>query len=284
MREPTIGESATAPANSLQVLQVPEWLGIAGLIHGFSTRQGGVSSVYGDGAAADLNLGFTPHDDRASVLANRELFVQQLLGTGRASSARLVTLPQVHSNRVHVVRSPGPTVDSGDGMITDEAGLLLAIQTADCVPVLIVDRARHAVGAVHAGWRGTVQRIVEVAVEAMQSQFGSRREDLSAAIGPHIGACCYQVGEEVRQAFAERFRYADALFTDSPVGEAASTMSLNLAEANRRQLLDAGIARTAIHSLHPCTSCHPEQFFSHRKTSGRTGRMMSVIGFRAGAY
>jgi hypothetical protein len=184
--------------------------------------------------------------------------------------------------------------------MTDEPGLLLGIQTADCIPVLVADRKRRAVAAFHAGWRGTVKRIVECGVGLMRLEFGSRPEDLIAAIGPGIGACCYAVGEEVLSSFESQFEYSNHLFREvydtdavrtkypmlfltqrapghSPMGP---SLHLDLVEANRRQLLAAGVRSRASKSVGGCTSCQPELFFSHRASHGHAGRMLSVIGIR----
>ena len=186
-------------------------------------------------------------------------------------------------------------------MITGEAGLLLGIQTADCIPVVVADRKRRAVGAFHAGWRGTVKRIAEIGVGRMRLEFGSRPEDLVAAIGPGVGACCYAVGEEVLSEFESQFQYARELFREvystdpvrakypmlfltqrapghSPIGP---SLHLDLVEANRRQLLDAGLKPRAIQVVGGCTSCEMELFFSHRASRGHAGRMMAVIGIRS---
>jgi YfiH family protein len=184
--------------------------------------------------------------------------------------------------------------------MTDEPGILLGVQTADCIPVLVADRKRHAVAAFHAGWRGTVKRIVESGVGRMRLEFGSRPEDLTAAIGPGVGACCYAVGDEVLSSFESQFAYAGELFhevygTDpvrtkypmlfltqrapghSPIGP---SLHVDLVEANRRQLLDAGLKAGSIHTTGGCTNCHRDLFFSHRASQGNAGRMMSVIGIR----
>jgi hypothetical protein len=184
--------------------------------------------------------------------------------------------------------------------MTDEPGLLLGVQTADCIPILVADRKRRAVAAFHAGWRGTVNRIVESGVGRMRLEFGSRPEDLIAAIGPGIGACCYAVGDEVLSSFESQFAYARELFREvydsDPVrarypmlfltqrapghSEIGPSLHLNLVEANRRQLLAAGLKARQIKVIGGCTSCHRELFFSHRASQGRAGRMMSVIGIR----
>jgi YfiH family protein len=191
-------------------------------------------------------------------------------------------------------------VCKGDGLITAQPGLLLAIQTADCIPVLVADRKQHVVAAFHAGWRGTVQRIVESGVGRMRLEFGSKPGDLIAAIGPGIGACCYAIGEEVFSAFEAQFTYGRELFREvydtDPVrtkypmlfltqrapghSSIGPNLHLDLIEANRRQLLDAGVKPRSIQVVGGCTSCQPDLFFSHRASRGHAGRMMSVIGIR----
>jgi YfiH family protein len=202
-------------------------------------------------------------------------------------------------------RDFGPCRESspckGDGLMTSEPGVLLGIQTADCIPVLVADRRRRVVAAFHAGWRGTVKRIVENGIGRMRMEFGSRPEDLVAAIGPGIGACCYAVGEEVLSEFESQFNYGVELFREvydtdpvrakypmlfmtqrapghSPMGPG---LHLDLVEANRRQLLAAGVAADVIEVVGACTNCHPEMFFSHRASRGHSGRMMSVIGIHS---
>lgn len=270
------------------------------LVHGFSTRRGGFSRAYGKG---DLNLGFTPHDSRAAVQRNRAVFLRQLgaVVKGRIPALwPLITLRQIHSDIIHCVDSvPGePLV--GDGLLTATPRLLLAIQTADCLPVILVDRKRHAVGVFHAGWRGTVKRIVEKGVGEMFRRFGSRAGDLQAAIGPGVQGCCYEVGEEVRIKFESQFAYAASLFREvkesDPVrekypllfltarapghSELPVKIFLDLVEANRRQLMAAGVAAKNIEACGPCTNCHTELLFSYRAEKGKTGRLMGAAGIR----
>ena len=288
-------------ANGVQWLPVPAWEKLDWLWHGFSTRRGGASSAYcAEGADTELNLGFTADDDREAVARNRRLLVEAITGN---PATPLATLRQFHSNLSVVARSTDMQRQrpwKGDGLMTAEPGLLLAIQTADCIPVLVADRKRRVVAAFHAGWRGTVKRIVELGVGRMRLEFGSRPDDLTAAIGPGIGACCYAVGEEVLSNFESQFSYARELFHEvydsdpvrrkypmlfltqrapghSPIGP---SLHLDLTEANRRQLLDAGLKPRAIKIVGGCTSCQPDLFFSHRASRGHAGRMMSVIGIR----
>jgi YfiH family protein len=209
----------------------------------------------------------------------------------------MVTIRQVHSGIVRVVRAEegvlvgkletpeGKAVLEGDGLITDLPGVMLAVGTADCVPVLVVDVKRKAVGSFHAGWRGTVARIVEHGIGAMRWEYGSQPEDLFAAVGPSIGVCCYSVGEEVRSQFGEQFSYADELFREVPgdSAEARTKLHVNLWEANRRQLLDAGVDESRITLVGECTACARNadggrRYFSHRAEKGIAGRMLSAVG------
>jgi YfiH family protein len=185
-------------------------------------------------------------------------------------------------------------------LITNVPGLLLGIKTADCVPVLIAERNGRAVGAFHAGWRGTLARIVEKGVGAMRQHFGIEPQQLVAAIGPCIHSCCYEVSDELRDEFASQLPYGHELFSDvfasDPVrerypllfmnmrapghGAPPSKPHLDLVEANRRALLAAGVPEDAIDISPLCTSCRTDLLFSHRAEKGKTGRMMAAIGIR----
>jgi len=290
----------------LNVLRARHLASLPWLVHGFSTRVGGFSGAYGEG---DLNLGFTRDDDRAAVERNRAAFLREIGAATRKRRASgstttsfwpLITLRQIHSDIIHCVDSVPHEPIFGDGLVTAAPGLLLAVQTADCLPVILVDAKRHAVGVFHAGWRGTVKRIVEKGVGEMIRCFGSRPRDLRAAIGPGIQGCCYEVGEEVRTKFESQFAYAASLFREvkesDPVrekypllflnarppghGELPKRLFLDLAEANRRQLLAAGVPKKNIEASPLCTNCHPELLFSYRAEKGKTGRMMGVVGIR----
>src|ERR1700738_2879320 len=183
-------------ANGVQGVPVPGWDQVPWLWHGFSTRRGGVTTAYApEGPPAERNLGFTAEDPRENALRNRRLLAEAIPGD---PATPLLTVRQIHSGLIIIPGQvyPGqlPQACEGDGLLTGQPSVLLGIQTADCVPVLVADRVRKVVAAFHAGWRGTVQRIVENGIGRMQLEFGSQPGDLIAAIGPAIGPCCYSVG------------------------------------------------------------------------------------------
>jgi YfiH family protein len=267
------------------VVQIPRWREMAWLRHGFSTRSGGVSTVYrGDGIEdldGDLNTGWTAADDPVNVLENR----RRLIASIRGGDATLVTVRQVHSAKTLAVQedvsgfftNEGRAAIEADGLMTQIPDVLLGIQTADCVPVLVADSRLRVVAGFHAGWRGTVAGIVERGIAQMGFEYGTKPEDLVAAVGPSIGACCYSVGDEVREAFGNRFDYARELFVARGNG-----LFLDLWEANRRQLTAAGVRESQIAVVGECSGCAglpgPRRYFSHRCENGFTGRMMSLIG------
>lgn len=280
-----------AEKERVEIIRAPEWEW-KWLTHGFSTRTGGKSTVFGRN---DLNLGGS-QDRPDNIERNRGLFLNAL--ATKAKHLRLITIKQIHSGQVHIVNDVPEDKLTGDGMVTHVPGLLLAMQVADCVPVLMVDPVNRAVGAFHAGWRGTAKRIVEKGVGMMRMAYGSDPANLHAAIGPCIGACCYAVGEEVLETFSSQFSYADQLFrnvfdddpvkkkypllflTAKPPGHSnlGPQIHLDLVEANRRQLMDAGVG--SVWSSGLCTSCNTDRLFSHRGEKGFTGRMMGVVGVR----
>jgi len=267
------------------------------LVHGFSTRLGGFSSAYGGQA---LNLGFTKHDSRATVERNRIAFLKQIVAVSGSKTWPLVTLRQVHSDLIYCISEAPATPITGDGLITEQPGILLAVQTADCLPVVLVDTKRKTIGVFHAGWRGTVKRIVEKGVGEMRRCFGSLPRDIRAAIGPGIHGCCYQVGPEVREKFESQFAYGAELFREIKESDEIrerypllfltarapghsdlpKRIFLDLVEANRRQLITAGILPRNIWASELCTSCRPDLLFSHRAEKGVTGRMVGVVGIR----
>ena len=282
----------------LEIMQAPALASLPWLAHGFSTRQGGASSCYG---GKTLNLGLTQHDTKNNVERNRREFLMAVKATDANGDLwPLVQVKQIHSSVIHRVSSVSREPLAGDGLITNATGVLLAVKTADCVPVLVVDVKRRVVGAFHAGWRGTVARIVEKGVGEMRRQFGSLPRDLRAAIGPCVRKCCYSDRPEVIAEFESQFNYADDLFEEVfdsnaihiryPLlflnqrapghGDLGPEIHLDLVEANRRQLEDAGVRKQHISVIDGCTACDTRKFFSHRAEFGKTGRMMAVVGVR----
>lgn len=281
----------------IEVLQAKNLKALPWLLHGFSTRKGGVTEEYGGG---QLNLGLTPEDRRENVMKNRELLAQAVVGNGaKGKPWPLVNLSQIHSAIIHHVGRDQKVPQTGDGLITNVPGVLIAVKVADCVPVIVADRKRKVVGVFHAGWRGTVQRIVEKGVGEMQLRYGCEPKDLIAAVGPAIGKCCYEIGDEVESEFESQFAYSRELFEDvfdswslhqrypllflnqRAPGHGAPALSrhLDLAKANLLQLLAARVPAENIISMEMCTSCRTDLFFSHRKDRV-TGRLMAVVGIR----
>ena len=283
--QPAGEPSAAETSEPVAVLRSSLLASAEGLVHGFSTRHGGVSRVYRpalpDGMG-DLNLGFTADDAPTAVRENRRRFLRAV-GADRMN--RFALLRQEHTAVVHALRNPQKLSDNfgelgrmrGDGLVTDQPGVLLAVGTADCIPVLVFDPSRRVVAAFHAGWRGTLARIVQIGVDRMRQQYESKPEDLLAVIGPGIGPASYTVSAALQTDFAAEFGYADDLFyQDTPAN--GPRRRLNLWEANRRQLLDAGLRPERIDLLGHDTAADTALFFSHRAEAGFTGRMLSVIG------
>jgi YfiH family protein len=292
-------------AGALQVLQAVPFERQSWLVHGFSTRPGGASELPAprDGRKAtkkSLNLGFTDWDSRETVSANRKKFLHAL----GADKMRLVTLRQIHSDIVHSVDGSAISQQEppqADALVTRERGVLLAVQTADCIPLLLADTKNRAVAAIHSGWRGTLRRIAEKTIGRMQMDFGTEPADLIAAIGPGIGGCCYPVGSEVAKEFESQFPEAREWFDGPFDGLAAGendpnwlpwltmrppghpprppTVLLDLLAANRAILTKAGVPAGQISASGFCTGCRTDLFFSYRRER-TTGRLMAVIGVR----
>ncbi|HXY42256.1 MAG TPA: peptidoglycan editing factor PgeF [Vicinamibacteria bacterium] len=225
-------------------LTVSSLAGVPGLVHGFGRRAPGASAETREETRARVERLLQPH-------------------------GVLWLLRQVHGHTV--VEPPWPAPPAADAAVSGRRGDLLGIETADCLPVLLVDPVRRAVAAVHAGWRGTAARVTGRAVSALVLR-GSRPEELLAALGPAIGACCYEVGDELRPAFGDE---AAHVFSAGPNGRP----HLDLAAANRRQLLAAGVPAAAITSVLECTRCRPELYHSYRREGRGGGRMISYVGF-----
>ena len=179
--------------------------------------------------------------------------------------SELATLKQVHSAACVFADGRTGQLGQGDGLLENAPGSVVGIKTADCLPILLVDEQHRAIAAVHAGWRGTVAGIARHATDAMRERFGTRPENLRAAFGPAIGECCYEVGPEVSCHFGKQGR-----------------AHVNLAAANRDQLLDSGVLPERIYEAGLCTMCMPDEFHSYRRDREASGRLYSFIGIREG--
>ncbi len=243
-----------------------ESLDVEGLGHAVFTRLGGVSQ----GPFASLNVGNTVGDDEAAVAENH-VRVYDRLGLSRD---RVATPRQVHGNRVAAVTAgdAGRVFSNTDGLVTDTPGIALMLRFADCQPILLYDPAHHALGLVHAGWRGVAQGIARRGVETMHQAFGTRPQDLIAGLGPAIGAECYTVGQNVAAAMS----YALPDWSGVLTLQGEDTWRLDLSGANAQQLAAAGV--TQIEHSHLCTACRRDEFYSHRGDNGRTGRF-AVVAF-----
>jgi YfiH family protein len=245
-----------------------------GLKHGVSTRLGGLSAA----PYAALNLGLKSGDDPDKVRLNRDLFCRAVgVDYGRA-----VTCQQVHGDRIHLAqaadagrgaRSHSAAIAASDALITDQPGLPLILFFADCVPVLIYDPVRRAVGLSHAGWKGTVAKIAAKTVLAMGVHYGTRPADCHVGIGPSIGPCCYEVDAPVIEALQAAFcgTWRDMVV---PRGD---RWLLDLWHANRHQLEEIGVPRSRIDISGVCTAENTELFYSHRAENGLTGRHGAII-------
>jgi polyphenol oxidase len=277
-------------SGGLTILQAPALTKFPWLLHGFSSKPGGISDLNNEKV---LNLSFTDWDTRENVLENRHRF-QSALG---ATNFQLISLKQIHSDVIHLF-PPAPSEPCrGDASITNRPGLLLAIQTADCVPILLVDPQKRAIAAIHAGWRGTLVRIAVKAIGQMQMHFATDPADILAAVGPSIGPCCYEVGTEVATQYFSQFADAPDWFDEFRTGDEPNPVQwlnmmppghqpppknvrLDLKKANRAQLLAAGLRPQNIFSSDLCTACRPDLLFSYRKQGPQSGRLLSVIAIR----
>ncbi len=241
-----------------------------------------------------MNLGFTEWDKREAVLKNRKTF-QVALG---ADDHTLVPLRQFHSAVIRFFPSAPEESCRGDASLTNSQRLLLGVQTADCVPLLLVDPTKRVVAAIHAGWRGTLARITEKTVGQMRMRFDCKPSEIFAAIGPAIGGCCYEVGAELVTKFTAQFADAEEWFDELRTGDEPNPLQwlnmmppghqpppknvrLDLRKANRAALLTAGLNDKNIFVSDLCTACHTDLLFSYRKEAEFSGRLLSVIGLRS---
>jgi polyphenol oxidase len=245
------------------------------VLHAFSTRIGGVSR----GSFATLNLGRNTPDEGFCVEGNLDLFTRALGIRPR----QVVRVEQVHGTEVLEATHSGTGVEEmavrADGLITRQRGVALLIQTADCLPVMFHDPVNRAIGIAHAGWRGTVGHVAVKTLLEMGEKYGTKPADVRSALGPCIGVCCYEVGDEVMREFSTVFPWAQDVFRTGFGGK----WMLDLAEANARQLLDVGVREQNISRTGLCTVGNIREFYSHRVEAtqgGSTGRMASVIMLR----
>ena len=224
----------------LGLLRVSAWNRYPWLVHGFSTRATG--DVLDWPADADVAAAFG------------------------APGFETATLKQVHSGRfVRTDTAWGTNRPEADAVIAGRPGVLIGVRTADCFPVLLVDPVTRSLAAVHAGWRGTAAGVLKNAIRGLADEFGAKASDVEAAIGPGIGSCCFEVGEEVAEVFGEKF-----------VERGRAKPHVDLMGALEEQLAHAGV--TSVNSCCQCTSCNLGQYFSHRGERGVTGRMLAAIG------
>lgn len=242
---------------SLPLFQFSNLSQVPGIVHGISTRAGGIS----EGRCESLNVSYSVGDATENVDEN----LRRIAEAVGATRENLFAAYQVHGRTVTVVESDSEPRPKCDVLVTSSPSKTLMLRYADCTPVLLADTRRSAVGVVHAGWRGSAVRAASAAVEAMAEAFGSRPGDLVAGIGPAIGPCCYVVGDDVVKAFADR----SALFHEC---------RLDLWEANRQALMAAGVPDENIEVAGICTQCNADDYFSHRANGGQpAGRFAGVI-------
>ncbi len=251
--------------------------GADGLLHGFSSRLGGVSRPPLD----SLNLGRSRNDDPAAVAENHRRFAAAI-GT---SGLPLVMCQQIHSDTVKAVTMVdalqelyAPTAFDGDGMVTNTPGLCLMVFYADCIPVLLYDPIARAIGAVHSGWRGTALDIAPKAAKLMGERFGSRPENILAAIGPGIGPCCFETHGDVPQAMEALM--GDFVRPFVTALEKPGKFQVDLTAIIARRLALAGLLPENIDQLNLCTACHLDSFWSHRKLGDARGNQAAAIALR----
>lgn len=248
----------------------PGTFAAAGLsVQGFTTRHEGVSRT----PYNSLNLGTTTFDAPHNVQGNRNLLARAF----GITPERLVTVNQVHGSDILVIDAPNPDLAhfhklDCDGIVTDQPGVMLGVCVADCVPLLLLDPVRRVAAVLHAGWKGTAGNIAGRGVATLVTLFSAKPADILAAIGPAIGPCCYEVDTPVRDGFRDAGLWDIAAQESTP-----GKWRLDLAAANRHQLLTAGIAPDRIETAGICVACNLDSYFSYRRDGGETGRQMGFI-------
>jgi polyphenol oxidase len=239
-------------------------------VQGFTTRHEGVSRH----PYNSLNLGSNTFDSPHNVQGNRSILAR----TFGAKTQKMVTVSQVHGLDLLIVDTPNPEYShflrlECDGIVTNQPGVMIGVCIADCVPLLLLDPVKKVVAALHAGWKGTAGHIAKKGVDTMVEMFESKPADILAAIGPSIGSCCYEVDIPVMEAFTKSGSGMECFDQETAPGK----WRLNLADANRNQLLRAGLPDTNIAKSDRCVSCEHDLFFSYRRDNGETGRQMGFI-------
>lgn len=252
------------------------------ICHFVSTRQGGIS----DGHFDSLNIGFHVGDDNFRVLQNRR-FLSEAIGI---DLIKFTFANQCHSANVTIVsdaqRGKGAlekdsALENTDGMVSNVKNICLAIQVADCVPILLYDPVQNVIAALHAGWRGALKKIAPEAVSKMIQNYGSRAEEIYAGLGPANGPCCYEVGDDVyREARVSLVSLKDVILPSKKEGY----YIFDQWTANVKQLIDAGLKREHIEVSDTCTQCHADTFFSSRADNGVTGRFLAGIMLKKRAH
>jgi polyphenol oxidase len=249
------------------------------LVVGFTTKNGGVSQ----GCFSSLNLGLHVNDSKNKVIENREIVANKI----NYSISKWVCSEQVHGHNVMKVTKEDlgkgvtdyeSSIPITDGFYTNEEDILLTSCYADCVPIYFLEPTEKYIGLAHAGWKGTVQNIGGHLIKKWINDEQLKLENIQVAIGPSIGECCYEVDDFVMNKVREAFHnhIPSKILTNLPNGK----YSLNLKEANKQLLILAGVSEENIIMSSYCTSCNATTFFSHRRDEGKTGRMMSYIGWR----
>ncbi len=246
---------------------------------GFTIRSQGFS----EGPFASANMSFQVGDQNEKVERNRKILLESI---GEDIFPALVTARQVHGNHCLTVTNRNPEKLSGlaqvgaDALLTDQPGILLGVLTADCLPLIMIDRKRQAVGVVHAGWRGLEKSIGVVALTEMVHRFAVARENLEIYAGPAIGSCCFQVGGEVVERFQ---RLVELKGFSGWWRKCSSGYYIDLLEIQRIQLLAAGILTENFHAVDICTYCH-NFCFSYRRDHAISGRQLAFVGIKETNY
>lgn len=261
--------------DNVKFIKIDEFEKLGYIKHAYSTKIGGISS--GE-KYAGLNLGFSTEDSSENIRKNYQLFCNAI----DINIEDLVLSSQIHEDAIYKAscndRGKGIVVDSDikgiDGLITNEKNTALTLFSADCILVMVVDKEKKAIGACHAGWKGTVKAITKKLIERMQEEYGTRPENVIACICPGIGPCCFEVKNDVLIEFEKVFgRDNDIILYAKEDGKA----NINLWNANRRLLSMAGVKDENIHVIDMCTCCDDEKFYSYRRDGKMTGRMAAVI-------